>query len=82
MKTLMYLVWGVVTLVWVVAVHQVSIANWPAFSLDLSPVDEGTQSSYQSAVNWHIATYAVAAAVPPLLAFGLVRMLSALSGKR
>ncbi|MEO1282415.1 MAG: hypothetical protein AAFR75_02680 [Pseudomonadota bacterium] len=82
MKTFVYLAFVGVTLVWLIAVYSFAIESWPAFSLDLSPVDAGTRAAYDQAVAWHVATYAAAAAIPPLVAFGLMRALLGLGGRK
>lgn len=82
MKTLIYVLLAVVSVVWIAAVYFVAIDTWPAFSLDLSPVDDGTRSAYDAAVTGHIVRYALAAVFPPLIAFGVMRALLGLTGRR
>jgi hypothetical protein len=69
--------WLVLSLVWTGAVFYLAYMNWPQFSLDLSPLHPETVKAMQGAVLRHSLFYGLIAAVPPLAALGLGRVLCA-----
>jgi len=65
-KEVARVVWVVMSIAWIGAMVRYALWYWPRLPLD-SGVDEATQQALQSAVNQHIAWYAAAAIIPPVI---------------
>lgn len=67
MRTIVLIIFAVISIGWIGFMAQAALDSWPQLSLDLSHVDPATQSAYQWAINMHVAKYAALALLPPLL---------------
>lgn len=59
-------VWLLLSIAWIALVAYFSLESWPRMSLDLGG-DAATRALYDRAVFMHVAMYALAALVPPLV---------------
>jgi len=67
--------WMVLAAIWIALITYYAFANWPVFSMDLSPVDSSTQEAYKAAEQTHVISYGVLSLAPPILAYGLLRLI-------
>lgn len=73
-------VWLLFSLVWVAAMAYWCFQSWPRLPLDVSSIDPETLKILEAAKWRHLAEHAVAALLPPALAYGAGRLLCRFTG--
>lgn len=72
--------WALFSLVWVAAMAYWCWMSWPRLPLDVSSIDPETLKILEDAKWRHLASHAVAALVPPVVAYVLGRLLCKMLG--
>ncbi len=68
-----FLIWLLLSVLWIGACVAYALANWPHMPLDISHTDQGTLDAYNQALTFFVLKVAAAAILPTAIVFGILR---------
>ena len=74
--------WLILSTIWVGAIAYWCFQSWPRLPLDVSSIDPETLAIFENQKWKHVGAHAIAAIVPPIIAYGAGRVLCQLTGGR